>query len=79
MTYSKSREIDDKARELIAQGWSAFRGARHFRLVHPTSGYTLTVPGTPGDRRSVQNWFSQIRRAERVGFDPRVIFGGRDR
>lgn len=75
MKYSKDRQIDDKVHELVRSGWHVFRGTRHYRVEHPSSGYTMTVPGTPGDRRTVQNWFSQFRRAERVGFDPRIIFG----
>lgn len=74
MKFSKDRQIDGKVKELVREGWNVFRGGRHYRLQHPTSGFTTTVPGTPGDRRTVQNWFSQFRRAERVGFDPKIIF-----
>ena len=75
--YSKSPEIDAKVKELVHDGWRVFRGGAHYRVVHPEGKYTLTVPGTPGDHRTVQNWFAQYRRAEAVGFDSKLIFGRR--
>lgn len=70
MTYSRDRDIDEKVKALVRAGWHVWRGARHYRLQHPANGFVLTVPGTPSDRRAVQNWFSQFRRAERVNFQP---------
>jgi predicted RNA binding protein YcfA (HicA-like mRNA interferase family) len=77
MKYSKDRTIDAKVKDLVRDGWSAWRGARHWRVVHPDTGFAITVPGTPGDHRSVRNWMAQFNRAERVGFDVQAIFGGR--
>jgi predicted RNA binding protein YcfA (HicA-like mRNA interferase family) len=74
MRISTDRTINAKASELARQGWLVVRGGRHWRMVHPTTGYVLTVPGRPGDHRTVHNWMAQLRRAERVGFDSREIF-----
>lgn len=76
MTYSKDRAIDDKVKELLRAGWHIYRGSRHYRIEHPTTRFVLTVPGTPGDRRTTQNWMSQLRRAERMGFDSRMFYQG---
>jgi predicted RNA binding protein YcfA (HicA-like mRNA interferase family) len=70
-TYSRCRAINDKVRELIRQGWTAWRGGKHVRVQHP-NGFTITVPGRPSDHRSERNWFAQLRRAEQMGFDPRM-------
>ena len=75
MKYSKVREIDDKVRELVRDGWRIYPGGRHLRIEHPSTGFVFSIVGRPGDTRSVRNWFSQFRRAERAGFDPRVFYG----
>lgn len=62
----KDKEMREKVRDLIANGWREVEGRRHLRVVSPSGLHTLTVPGTPGDRRALENWLHQVRRIERA-------------
>lgn len=69
MRLSSSREIADKAKELLREGWTLLRGRKHTRIRAP-NGCAVTIPGTPSGGRAVQNFLSDVKRAAR-GFDPR--------
>lgn len=70
MKISKCREIEERVRQLVREGWEIWRGGKHTCIKHP-NGYQTTVPGTPGDRRAVLNFEAEIRRAARNGYKPR--------
>lgn len=69
--YSSDSFINRTVHQLIAAGFEPFRGARHYRLRSPNGKLTITVPGTPGDRRVTLNWRAQVRRQLRsIGMEP---------
>ncbi len=57
------KEIKTLVKWLIRQGWSFHKGSKHGRLRAPSGLPTLTVPGTPGDRRAFLNFRRDVRRA----------------
>jgi hypothetical protein len=60
--FSRNADIRDLCQALIAEGWRFERGAKHSKLYTPDGREMITVPGTPGDRRSVINFMLQIKR-----------------
>lgn len=78
MRISKSREIEDKVRELLRQGWVMWRGSKHLRIQHP-NGFQTIVPGSPSDHRAVQNFYAEIKRAERNDFRRQLSPGEKQR
>lgn len=62
MRYSKSKEIHKFVQNLIRQGWKFWRGSKHGRLRHPCGRGTVTVPCSPSDKRSFQNFKRDVRR-----------------
>jgi hypothetical protein len=67
--YSRCREIHECVHQLVRQGWRVWHGGKHYRVQHP-NGFAITVPGSPGDRRSALNFFAQLQRAQRINFQP---------
>lgn len=63
MKYCTDKDIDKLIRRLIRQGWRFYRGSKHGRLRHPQGGPTLTVPSSPGEYRSLQNFRRDLRKA----------------
>ena len=61
MKYCSSKEFNTLIRQLLSQGWSFRRGAKHGRL-RPPDGYpVLTVPSSPSDRRALLNFRKDVR------------------
>lgn len=58
--FSSCQTIDRVCRDLIKSGWSIKSWNRHCRLSN-TEGLTITVPGSPSDKRATLNWLSQLR------------------
>lgn len=67
--YSRDPDINRRVSGLVRLGWRAWRGGKHYRIQHP-NGFTLTVPGSRGDRRALLNFDAQLQRAERINFQP---------
>lgn len=63
MRYSSDRNIHDMIRRLVAAGWAYRRGSKHGRLFPPGAVRPITIPGSPGDRRSYLNLRADVRRA----------------
>ena len=63
MKYCAMKEIDSLVKGLVRQGWSFQRGGKHGRLRAPSGRATLTVPGTPSDRRAFLNFRRDVRHA----------------
>jgi len=61
--YSKSDRIDAHVRHLVDLGWKYWRGGKHGRAVSPDGKVTVTIPGTPSDRRAAQNFERDLRKA----------------
>lgn len=61
MRYSRDATINKTVEELLKSGWVIKSRSRHLRIVEPNLKLTITVPGTPSDRRAVQNWLHQAR------------------
>ena len=59
--FSSCQTIDRVCRDLIKQGWSIRSWNRHCRLTDGT--VTITVPGSPSDKRATLNWLSHLRHA----------------
>lgn len=66
MRYSKCKEIDNLAHELVAAGWQFKWGSKHGRLYHPSGTGHLTVPTTPSSSRSYKNFRCDVKRLERT-------------
>jgi integrase len=62
---SKDNRINDRANELVGLGWRVVQ-SRHVRLVSPNGRVKITVPRTPSDYRSSENWLHQTRRIIRA-------------
>lgn len=62
MRYSANKDINIIVRDLVRQGWSFNWGSKHGRLRHPMGHPVITVPKSPSDRRSVQNFGCDIKR-----------------
>ena len=62
--YSTNSEINRMVVDLIREGWTPFRGKRHYRIIAP-SGDRQTVPGSPGDWRTVKNFQADIKKIEK--------------
>ena len=62
--YSKDNKIQELTEQVLAQGWTIRSGGKHW-ILYPAdrTQRPITVPGTPGDFRSVKNFRSQLRRA----------------
>jgi hypothetical protein len=73
MKYSASREIDRLVNHLIRAGWRFHRGGKHGKLSPLVGGKFITVPTTPGDRRSARNFMLDLRR---VGGNEVTFTGG---
>jgi len=63
MKYYSNKDIDRLIRHLVRQGWNFHHGSKHGRLSHPKGRPTLTVPSSPGDYRSFQNFCRDLRKA----------------
>jgi hypothetical protein len=66
MHFSHDKDISDECRRLLSLGWRAVDGGKHWKLYTPSGRYMVPVPGTPGDRRSLLNFKSGIRRIARM-------------
>lgn len=77
MKYCTDKNIDKLIRRLIRQGWLFYRGGKHGRLRHPNGRPTITVPSSPGDYRSFQNFRRDLRKAcSQVGRETQNPHGG---
>jgi len=61
--YSKDKNISNKVKLLQRNGWLYRQGGKHGMIISP-GGKKLSIPGTPGDRRSWKNFNSVIKRIE---------------
>lgn len=60
--YSTCDIINKIVRALLKLGWQALKGRGHPRLKSPDGKLTITVPKSPSDHRSTQNWIHQLKR-----------------
>lgn len=65
MKYSTRKDLNTVVQALVRDGWIYFRGGKHGRLRHPSGKPTLTVAGSPSDRRAVDNFLHDVKRASR--------------
>ena len=66
MKYSSSKDVDRLVRSCLRRDWVVRRGARHGCLSRPDGARFVTIPGTPGDCRTLANLRRDIARIERV-------------
>jgi hypothetical protein len=66
MKYSSGKEIHMLVLQLIREGWSFGRGAKHGWLRPPVGPEVLTVPNSPSDRRAFLNFRQDVRRMRRL-------------
>lgn len=59
--YSSCREINALVQRYVRQDWTYRRGGKHGKLSPPGCGRFVTIPGTPGDFRSVRNLERDLR------------------
>jgi predicted RNA binding protein YcfA (HicA-like mRNA interferase family) len=59
----KSELVLKVVKLLLDDGWEIKSRNRHLKLVNVAANKTVTVPLTPSDNRSAQNWVCQIKRA----------------
>lgn len=61
--YSRCKIIDAIVRNLLKTGeWAVKSKNRHYRLENEKTKLCITVPGSPSDHRSTQNWIHQLKR-----------------
>jgi len=65
MTYCADKDIEELVRRMVRIGWRYRRGSKHGQLWAPGSSRPIIVPGTPSDRRCLQNFHADVRRAMR--------------
>lgn len=65
MRYSNCKEIHREVKRLVSANWKYFRGGKHGKLFAPSGCSFLTVPGTPSDCHSYQNFLRDIRKVQR--------------
>jgi predicted RNA binding protein YcfA (HicA-like mRNA interferase family) len=61
MRYSSCRDVDKLVRDLVKSGWTFWRGGKHGRLKAPSTGASVTVPGSPSDHRAFLNFRRDVR------------------
>jgi predicted RNA binding protein YcfA (HicA-like mRNA interferase family) len=61
--YSTCDIINKIVKALLKLGWQSLKGRGHPRLKSPDGQITITVPKTPSDHRSTQNWIHQLKRS----------------
>lgn len=66
MRISYDKRINERANELLRSGWKLQYGGKHKKLVSPNGRVKIPVPGTPGDKRTAENWLHQVRRTLRA-------------
>jgi predicted RNA binding protein YcfA (HicA-like mRNA interferase family) len=66
-SYSRCAEIDGIVRRLLRSGWTFRRGGKHGRVTSPDGRAFVTVPTTPGDRRTPLNFMRDVRRCMAAG------------
>ncbi|OOE78347.1 hypothetical protein BZG25_12640 [Salinivibrio sp. ML198] len=59
--YSSDKDIHQLICKLIKNDWHYQRRKKHGRLYSP-SGYSITVPGSPSDKRAFTNFSKDIER-----------------
>lgn len=64
MRYSTDKDIHTLVTCLLRSGWH-FEKGRHGKLRPPIGKGFVTIPSTPSDRRSFQNFRRDIRHLER--------------
>lgn len=65
MKYCSAKDINTLVRQLVLSGWTFRWRGKHGRLSAPAGKPTLTVPGSPSDRRALLNFRQDIRHAQR--------------
>lgn len=63
--YSSSKEINLLIKNLLADGWSYQAGRCHGRIRPPFGSGFVSVPCTPSDRRSFDNFTHAVNRLVR--------------
>lgn len=61
MKYCSCKKINALVKDLVRSGWVFFRGSKHGRLHEPSGKATLTVPGSPSDRRAFLNFRRDVQ------------------
>lgn len=59
---SGDKDVNAMVRKLILEGWTVKRGGKHAKLQAP-NGNIMSIPGSPGDRRALQNFAADVKRA----------------
>ena len=59
--YSSDKDIHKLVCSLIKKNWQYQRGTKHGSLRSP-SGFKMTVPGSPSDRRAYRNFLKDTQR-----------------
>lgn len=77
MRYSTDKDIQTLVTRLLRSGCH-FEKGRHGKLRPPIGKGFVTIPCTPSDRRSFQNFRRDIRRLERGASSPSQGIGAHD-
>ena len=64
MKYCVCKDFNVLVKQLVSVGWTFRRGSKHGRLRAPSGRPTLTVPGSPSDRRALYQFRKDIRHAQ---------------
>lgn len=61
--YSTCDIVNRITKELVKLGWESLKVRGHPRIKSPDGKITITVPKSPSDHRSTQNWIHQLKRS----------------
>ena len=61
MKYCTSKDINTVVKHLVNEGWVFRWGIKHGRLTAHSGMPTLTVPGSPSDRRAFLNFRRDVK------------------
>jgi predicted RNA binding protein YcfA (HicA-like mRNA interferase family) len=59
--YSSRDIINKIVKALLKLGWEPLMSRGHPRIKSPDGKLTITVPKTPSDHRSTQDWIHQLK------------------
>ena len=68
MKYVQDKDFNKELQALVQKGWVFDKGKRHGKLVSPW-GDVLTISTSPGDRRSIIKFRSDVKRVERQAME----------
>ena len=68
MKYVQDKDFNKEIQSLVQKGWMFDKGKKHGKLASPW-GDVLTISTSPGDRRNIIKFRSDVKRVERQAME----------